>query len=312
VVTITRILCPVDFSDCSRRALEYAVAIGCWYDASVTALHVSTNVPVIDAVPVYRGEALGLKDREPAVLRQQLEALAHAAAHDARVTTDLVEAADVQPAIIRYAEAIGADLIVMGTRGRSGVQHVLLGSVAEGVARHSVCPTMLVPPGATRHAQPLPLPFSRILCAVDFAKETRRSFDLALQFAEEADGHLLLLHALEVPPELQVPATMGSEVDIAVVRAAAEADALQHLRNLVPDEAHTYCRIQTDVYEGRADRAIVEAALQYEADLVVLGVRHHSALDRLVFATHTHAVLRDSPCPVLVVPAAAVPAVGAA
>src|SRR4051812_14117395 len=68
MVSITRILCPVDFSTCSRRALDYALAIGRWYGASVTALHVFPDLPVIDGVPMYRGQPLVLKDQDPATL----------------------------------------------------------------------------------------------------------------------------------------------------------------------------------------------------------------------------------------------------
>lgn len=300
MVSITRILCPVDFSAGSRRAIEYAVAMGRWYGASVAALHVFPNMPVIDAVPFYRGQPLVLKDPNPATVRSECEAFVRTAAPGWPVAIEILEATDVQRAIVRYAEAIGADLVVMGTHGRTGVEHLMLGSVAENVARHAGCPVMLVPPGAAPDGQRLPVPFSRIVCAVDFATTSRRAFDLALELAEEADAHLTLLHAIEVPPELQVPRTID-EVDVAAARAAAEAAALQHLRELVPGDARTYCRLHTDVREGRADRVIVAAAIERQADLIVMGVAGHNALDRLLFGNNTHAVLRSAPCPVLAV-----------
>jgi nucleotide-binding universal stress UspA family protein len=188
----------------------------------------------------------------------------------------------------------------LGTHGRSGVEQLILGSVAEKVGRHAACPVMLVPPGAAPDGQSLPVPFSRIVCAVDFAATSRRAFDLALELAEESDAHLTLLHAIEVPPELQVPMTID-EVDVTAARAAAEAEALQHLRELVPGEARTYCKVHTDVREGRADRLIVEAAAERQADLIVMGVADHNALDRLLFGDSTHAVLRSARCPVLTV-----------
>ena len=301
MVNIARILCPVDFSPCSRRALDYAVGMGRWYGASVTAVHVFVDLPVIDAVPLYRGQPLVLKDQDSATLRAQLEAFARAVAPTWPVDTDVLEARDIQHAIVTHAGTIGADLIVIGTHGRSGVKQALLGSVAEKVVRHAGCPVMLVPSGVTAHGEQLRVPFSRIVCAVDFASTSRPAFDLALALAEEADAHLTLLHAIEVPPELQVPMTIH-EVDVAAARAAAEAEALQHLRELLPDDARTYCSVHTDVREGRVDRAIVDAAAERHADLIVMGIRPHNALDRLIFGANTHTVLRNAPCPVLAVP----------
>jgi nucleotide-binding universal stress UspA family protein len=302
MVNITSILCPVDFSASSRRALEYAVRIGRWYGAGVTALHILPDLPVIDAVPLYRGQPLVLKEQDPAAIRKELEAFAGAVSQGTRVATELLEARDIQRAIVRYAASIGADLIVMGTHGRSGVERVLLGSVAEKVVVDAECPVMLVPPGARHDGRPVPVPFSRIVCGIDFAAPTRQALEMALQLAEEADAHLTLVHAIEVPPELQVPQTID-EVNVEAARLAAEAEALQQLRELVPTEARVYCKLHTDVREGRADRTIVDTAFERQADLIVLGVRHHNVLDRLFFGTNTHAVLAGAPCPVLAVPA---------
>jgi nucleotide-binding universal stress UspA family protein len=294
-------LCPVDFSACSRRALEYAVRVGHWYGASVTALHVVPNLHVIDPVPGFPGQPLVVKDLDLGTMRAMLETFVRGTAPGSQVATDVLAATASTEAIVSHAAAIGADLIVMGTHGRSGIDGLLLGSVAERVIRRTACPVMLVPPGARGDGQPLRVPFCQIVWAVDFASTSRRAFDIALELAEEADAHLTLLHAIEVPPELRAAVT-GSEVDVPAVRAAAEADILQHLRDLVPAEARTYCKIHTDVREGRADRAIVETARERQAELIVMGVHSGNALDRLLFGSNAHAVLRVAACPVLAVP----------
>jgi nucleotide-binding universal stress UspA family protein len=299
MIGLTRILCPVDFSDCSRLALEYAVAMGKWYGASVTAVHVFDSLPIVDPVPLY-GQPIGLKDLDPDVVRGRLTAFVHTVAGDAAVVTELLDGTDARSEVLRRADAIGADLIVMGTHGRSGFEHLLLGSVAEKVVRKASCPVMLVPPHAQAGGHPLAVPFSRILCAVDFAETSRRACEMALELAEEADAHLTMLHAIEIPPELRERMT-GHEIDVPAVRAAAEADALQRLRDLIPAEARTYCKVHTDVREGRPYRVILEAASESQPELIVMGVHGGGALDRLIFGSNTHAVLRAAPCPVLAV-----------
>lgn len=306
MVTLTRILCPVDFSDCSRQALRYAASVGRWYGASVTALHVYSDRPVIDTVPAYRGVPLTLKEVDPAALLGELDAFVAATTPAVPIETEIAAAADASHGIVNHAAAIKADLVVMGTHGRTGVEHLILGSVAEQVVRQAARPVLLVPPGTPHTDAPVSMPFARIVCGLDLAGPSRAALDLALALAEEADADLTLVHAIEVPPELQVPQTMD-EVDVAAARAAAEAEALQRLRDLVPEEARVYCRVHTDVREERADRALVETAIERCADVIVLGIRHHNALDRLLFGSNTQTVLRRAPCPVLAVPALPAP-----
>jgi nucleotide-binding universal stress UspA family protein len=300
MVSITRILCPVDFSDCSRLALQYAVAMGKWYGAGVTAVHAFENRPVIDAVPLHRGQPVVLKDLDPAAVRTNLTEFVEHAVGDAPVDIELVEGRDVCDEMLRTAGRIGADVIVMGTHGRSGLQHLLLGSVAEKIVRNASRPVLLVPPAAAQDGSPLDVPFTRIVCAVDFAGESRQAFRLALELAEEADAHLTLVHAIEVPPELQECVT-GSEIDVPMVRAAADAAARQQLRDMVPADARTYCKIHTDVRQGQASRAILQAAREHSATLIVMGVHGGNVFDRLIFGSNTHAVLRGARRPVLAV-----------
>ena len=298
MVGITRILCPVDLSPASQRALEYAIAMSRWYTAPVTALHLFPNVPIPDPVPLYRGQAVTLHDVNPETLRARLQDLVRRVADRAPIATQIADTNDVRRGILEHAAELSADLIVMGTHGRTGVGQLLLGSVTEAVAREADCPVMAVPPDAVSKG-PLDVPFQHIVCAVDFSEQSQWALTLALELAQEADANLTLMHALEIPPELAALPT-DTESDIPAVRAAAEAAALVRLRALVPPDAHTYCTIHTEVREGRADREILHVAAEQRADLIVLGVHGRSLFDRLIFGSNTHGVLCHASCPVLV------------
>jgi nucleotide-binding universal stress UspA family protein len=202
--------------------------------------------------------------------------------------------------IVRQLTDTHADLLVLGTHGRSGFQRLFLGSVTEKVIRKATCPTLVVPPRAPDVPPDTPVQFKRVLCAVDFSDSSLSALAYALNVAEEADAHLTLLHAIEMPPELGEN-TLTPDFDIDRIHAAAEADALRRLRELIPDQARTYCTVETAVVEGRAYRRLLQRAAEQKTDLIVMGVHGRGAIDLLVFGSTTHHVIRAATCPVLIV-----------
>lgn len=137
------ILVPVDFSDHSRRALEYAIELAKGFKARLHLLH-SYHVPIPASYP----EGPTLPAEMFAGLRQQAETrlaelATHAKSSGLEVDTHLL-AEDAVSAILYTAESCGADLIVMGSRGLTGIKHVVLGSVAERTLRNAPCPVLTV------------------------------------------------------------------------------------------------------------------------------------------------------------------------
>jgi len=140
----THILVPVDGSEVSAAALREALKLAKEQDAKLRLTHVYE--------PMSHVVAEGSVDLTPAIRRQgeQLlaEALTQARAFGVEATTVLVAAGSrrVPAAIVEEAAAAGADLIAMGTHGRRGVERLLLGSVAEGVARRATVSVLLIRP----------------------------------------------------------------------------------------------------------------------------------------------------------------------
>jgi nucleotide-binding universal stress UspA family protein len=215
----------------------------------------------------------------------------------------LVEEADPRRAILKEAGLLDAGLIVMGTHGRTGFDHLLLGSVTEKVIRKALCPVMVVPPHAPETPTPSGAPFKRIVCGVDFSGSSTRALSYALDFAQEADARITMVHVIEMPPELgEFP--FSREVTVNGIRATADAEYLRRLQALIPPEAREYCTAMTHVSEGRAHKEILRVAAEQRADLIVMGVRGRGAVDVMLFGSNTHAVIRGAACPVLVVPTA--------
>jgi nucleotide-binding universal stress UspA family protein len=295
MIEIKQVLCPVDFSDCSRRALARAVALARWFRAQLTVLHVAAT-PLVDLPPI----TMGHEKRDQLV--GELQRFTGARLREIPIDLVVKKAADVSCAILDEIGAIRADLLVVGSHGRSGVQRLLLGSVAEKVVRQAPCPTLVIPRDATENGAETSPPFHRLLCAVDFSEGSMKALTYGIILAEEADAHLTVLHVIEVPPELRdAPGPAGIDVD--AVRAAAEAEALRRLRALIPREARTYCAIETVVTEGAPHREILKVAADRQTDLIVMGVQGRAAIDLVMFGSNAARVMRRATCATLVVPA---------
>jgi len=295
MIDIKRILCPVDYSAFSRHALDHALAIAQWYGASVTALYVLPQVAsLIPAGDLGLYPPVALTPDDLRQFRTELETFV--AESGPRVPTDaVVVEGRTAGEIERLAREIPADLVVMGTHGRSGFDRLMLGSVTERILRKAPCPVLTVPASVSATPAP-PALFTRILCAVDFSPASLVALAYAESLAEEADAHLRLIHALE-PASVFEPVVMGGPggppVD-AKVRETARA----HLRDAVSQEARIYSQVTETVTVGKAYREILREAAEHRSDLIVIGA-HGGGLGAGAFGSTTNHVVRDARCPVL-------------
>jgi nucleotide-binding universal stress UspA family protein len=140
-MTITRILVPTDFSADADAAFKYAQGLARKFDAHVHLLHVVED-PLAAGVwssEVYTAEIAGLQVN---LVRDAEERLRRSVPDDAGAVSTEVRTGHAARQIIETARDTHADLIVMGTRGRTGVAHVIMGSVAERVVRLAPCPVL--------------------------------------------------------------------------------------------------------------------------------------------------------------------------
>jgi len=149
-MTIKRILVPVDFSTSALRALDYAVDFAKPLKAELTVLFVIE--PIYYAMPDLAGGPMisGLIDEQQRSGRVQLTRLQQRYAKRRVKVRALLQTGTPYQAIVDTARRQKADLIVMGTHGRTGMAHLLMGSVAERVVRIAACPVLTLHPGTTR------------------------------------------------------------------------------------------------------------------------------------------------------------------
>ena len=287
----TRILVPIDFSAPSDAALAYARRLAGTREATLHVLHVAEAT-------FLRAVVVDPRNRDTAVLNRLDALLSDEDRRRFRVLSAVEHSDEPADEIVRYARLKDIDLIVMGTHGRTGVAHILLGSVAEKVVRVAPCPVLTVRPtagsiGATQ------LGPTRILAPTDFSPPSDRALEYARRLAAQCGAALHVLHVLEEGVDT---ASFGSEVfvpDSPEVRAARLKEAQDKLAHRSGSGDHERPHATTEVVVGSTARTISRYAADNNYDLIVMGTHGRTGLAHLVMGSVAEHVVRTAPCPVL-------------
>ena len=305
MIEFKQILCPTDLSEASLPSLTYALAFARWYEARLTVLHVVPSFEPItmpSAEAAYPMQVIFPVSREE-VLAGMRKVIDSTGAGSIDVTL-VAEAGDAASTIVDQSVATPADLVIMGTHGRSGFERLLIGSVAEKVVRKAPCPVLLVPPHVTAKA-PTEVTFKNILCPVDFSPSALQALGFALDLARQADGAVKVLYALEWLAEEEP--LVSAHFNVPEYRQHLIEDARQRLQALVAGESQTWTSIERVVVLGRAYREILRAAADSPTDLIVMGAQGRGGLSLTLFGSTTQQVVRAATCPVLTVRGAQAP-----
>lgn len=286
-VGFRNILFATDFSPAATRAIPYIKRIAKHYDADLVALHVHS--PLVNPMTPPGTWAIDF-EAEKAQNQQHREELLRSFVGIR--TQVLIEEGGIQSRLQAAMERNNTDLVVIGTRGRTGLGKLLLGSVAEEIFRTLTCPVLTVGPhaDASRGADGQ---LHEILYATDFTSESQTAAAYAVSMAQEFQARLVLLHVF---PE-QEAGDLVSASDV-----AASSRAL--LQKLVPAEAEAWCKTECFVERGNPADKILELAQLRESDLIVLGAKPGEgvpgAATHLPIAT-AHKVVSQATCPVLTI-----------
>ena len=142
VFRLKTILVPFDFSPCSKKAAQYALALAEQHSAAVTLLHAVAPPPYTGGEFSFDATAVEQAIRDGA--KNELAGFAKKNAREGVKLETAVRTGAPLSVITQFAQELPADLIVIATHGRTGLSHILLGSVAESVVRHAPCPVLVV------------------------------------------------------------------------------------------------------------------------------------------------------------------------
>ena len=286
-VGFRKILFATDFSAAADNAIPYVKRIAKHYEASVLALHV--HPPVVNPMTppeTWAADAAAAEARDQRRREQLMNTFS-----EIPIKVQ-IEEGEILARLQTAIEANAIDLVVIGTRGRTGFGKLLLGSVAEEILRTVTCPVLTVGPRAdlSRGADGQ---IREVLFATDLASETQVAAAYAVSLAEEFQARLVLLHVI---PRM--------EPNDLVMSSDVETPAKALLQKLVPTEATDWCKPDYYVEQGEPAEKILELAQLRESDVIVLGVNRkdgaRGATTHLPFAT-AHKVVSRAACPVLTV-----------
>jgi len=286
-----RILTAVDFSDLSSLALKYAAVGAFHFNADLIVMHAERiEVPPYILADDYErllSELEKRRQRAEDFLADYVHRVLGNAAERLNILYLIVEGHPAD-AILQASETEKAELIVMGTHGRTGWQRFRLGSVTETVVRGTKVPVFVVRQKEREFIDvndPTAVPkLTKILCPVNFTETAKLALNYAAAIAVRFKAHLT---ALYIDEEGKTDREKASD----------------ELCRWFPDEVTTQCSVEPIVLSGHAANQIIAFAQEGDFDLLVIGAERKPFLHSILFGTTTEAILRASPIPILVVPA---------
>ena len=294
---IRNVLVAIDFSAPSLEAIEAALPLIKHFGADLHLVHVfepDCLSSSIVAIPLVVPE-LEVGQR----VRRRLRDLAKD--YSVPLRRENIHAIRGRPfeEICRLAREIDIDLIVIATRGHTGLKHLVLGSTAERVVRYSPCPVLVIRESDSRK-KPAPqlATFRKILVPVDFSDCSMKGLGYAKALANEFKAKLILLHSIAL--QYYVASDEYARYDFPLLMQQADRTAKQQMRDLV--QQTNWNGIETSIQIGHAGQQICTEASDRKADLIAISTHGKTGFKHVLLGSTAEYVVRHAACPVLVVP----------
>lgn len=293
---VKRILVPTDFSKNADQALQFAAMLALKFESEIILLHVVSLFQDDPNNPAYQfPDVDSILESVEASARESLKALdiEHAGIPIAK---KMIRGISPAESIITYASEENVDLIIMGTHGRTGLSHFLLGSVAERVIRHMPCPVITIKGSGVRKPA---AKLARIVVAVDFSNYSKLALAHAADLARAFDATVEVIHVIEeqVHPSFYIT----GETSIFKFNPELRDKSRKALRDFVHTAVIEPVSFDVHVREGRIHDEIVKYAHEQGADLIVVATHGLSGLDHFLIGSTTEKVVRKATVPVFTI-----------
>jgi nucleotide-binding universal stress UspA family protein len=302
-IQINTIVVPIDFSSESFRVLDYAIVVAEQFGAIVHPVHVR---PHDEAIAIERaGNIIGNYHVGITHLQDRLADIE--SKHRLKFAREQCHLFSGRPfeEICRLAREIDADLIILGSRGHSGLKKVLLGSTAERVVRYASCP-VLVPrgqrfKGVIGLGPRTRLTMHNILVPVDFSDCSVAAVNYGVFLAKKFNAGVRLLHSVDVNIDFLAQSRISGA--LAAALKADELAAKNQMREFRNIHIPSSVSCETEILIGSPVDGISAASRKRETDLVAISTHGRTGVQHALIGSVAERVVRHAECPVLVVPA---------
>lgn len=286
------VLFAADFSENSKEAFRVACSLAVENKTRLFVIHVIGADDVAEKRVLFDHPiAQSLTDADQTYHKSLRLTLceSYTPNHPVDVACEVREG-DISSEILRMAEEVGAELIVMGTHGRTGVRRLLAGSVATAVLRGAHCPVLAL---RSRAGMSVGKAVQVILHPTDFSATSRAALDVARTLAGDLGAQLILLHV--VPLAILMDGSAAAEIDPQLYW-----DTLEQIRRTLDGPDLKY-PVEVRVSRGFEQEEICRMAVEVASDLIVMGTHGRTGLGRLLMGSIAEFVLSKADCPVMVV-----------
>ena len=297
--SIKNVLAPIDFSPRSLEALETALAVSKRFGAELHLAHIyepDSPLTTVMAMPL----ALPPVQVAPGV-RRHLKDVAKKLGLELR--PENYHAIEGRPAdeICELARQHAIDLIVVSTRGNTGLKHLVLGSTAERIVRYSPCPVLVVHPqnrnGKTSRRG---MAFGKILVPIDFSPCSLKGLEYAKGLARQFGSKLVLLNSVAF--QYYITSDEYARYDLPLLMQQAEKASRRQIRELIQKTDWEGIEVRPSLQIGHAGQQICVQAAEDDVDLIVTSTHGTTGFKHILVGSTAEYVVRHAGCPVLVVP----------
>jgi nucleotide-binding universal stress UspA family protein len=303
--TLDTILAPTDFSPPSLKALKYAGALAKQFRAKLHLINVFDAQFVAPRLaPVFRTD-----EQVRRRLTKRMRTIAAEFADPLRPAGCHVRIGRAFDEICSEARRLSADLIVTGTRGYTGLKHLLLGSTAQRIIQHAPCPVLVVRAkerefvngnGEARRTRSAAFRLRHILVPTDFSEQSRAALHYAIAFTKQCDAKITLLNVIY--PQYFATNANYMAVDFSSFLEDARRSAREEFKAFVHSFAFEDVPFETHIREGHPGDRIVAYGRRAGVDLIINATHGRTGLAHVLLGSTAEHVVRYGSCPVLVVP----------
>ncbi len=286
---INKILMPTDFSETANHALDQAIHLAVEHDAELVVLH--ARVMYEDDPSKIASKMLDIEEIEKKIKNEiQVKLQKY---KNIRFKHSIVKGYSAPSAILGYLNDNPFDLVVIGTHGRTGIGHFLIGSVAEKIVRYAPCPVLTINRNFIFDRA-----FKRMLVPFDFSDHARLALETAISFTSSRNAELDLLYVVDkdVHPALYAWGMKSIFDVIPDIREKAKKRMDEVLSEI---ENSKKVKINKRVVEGIPSKEIAKFVNENDIDLIIMATHGLVGLDRFLLGSTTEKVIRSVDRPIL-------------